>query len=119
VVIIDDEEPVREAVEEILRLEGIDVLGAADGMEGLSLCRSREDIRLVLLDLSMPGLGGRETLREIKQMAPDLPVILSSGYSEAEALGALAADTLAGFLQKPYDAARLVAEVRRFVVAGG
>ena len=109
VLVIDDEAPVREAVTDILESEGLTVLTAADGIAGVTAYRERQaDIRLVLLDLSMPGLNGVDTFQALRQINPMVSVILSSGYSQDEATRRFAGQGLAGFLQKPYDVETLV-----------
>ncbi|MCI0395946.1 MAG: response regulator [Chloroflexi bacterium] len=114
ILVIDDEEPVREAVSDILELEGWQVLAAPDGPAGIALYQEKQEaVRLVLLDLSMPGMSGEEALREVRRLDPAVPVILSSGYSEAEVIGGLAGQEGVGFLQKPYQAARLLQEVTK------
>ncbi|HLF27250.1 MAG TPA: PAS domain S-box protein [Anaerolineae bacterium] len=114
VLIIDDEEPVREAITDILELDDLQALTAANGAAGIALYRAHQaEIRLVLLDLSMPGLSGEETFRELRQIDPDVPVLLSSGYSQTEATQRFASEALAGFIQKPYDANTLLIEIRR------
>ncbi len=113
VLVIDDEAPVREAVADILEIEGVQVVGAATGAAGIDLYRDRvAEIGLVLLDLSMPGMTGDETLRRLREINPDIQVVLSSGYSEAEATRRFTGLGLVGFIQKPYDAASLVEVVR-------
>lgn len=114
VLIIDDEEPVREAVSDILDMEGVPVLVAADGALGLELYRQwQAEVRLVLLDLSMPGLSGEETFHALRRINPDVRVVLSSGYSQTEAARRFINEPVAGFLQKPYDVEALIAEVWR------
>ncbi len=114
VLVIDDEEPVRDAVTDILELEGLAVLTAPDGRVGIELYRQRQaEIRLILLDLSMPGLNGEETLRELRQTDAHVRVLLSSGYSHAEVAARFAGQSEVGFIQKPYDAEQLVREVKR------
>ncbi len=113
-LVIDDEAPVREAVTDILEMEGLTVIAAATGAEGIELYRKRaRGIGLVLLDLSMPGLSGEETFKQLRQIDPEVRVILSSGYSQAEAFERFAGEGLLGFIQKPYDADTLIREVRR------
>jgi DNA-binding NtrC family response regulator len=68
------------------------------------------EIRLILLDLSMPGLNGEETLRELRQTDAHVRVLLSSGYSHAEVAARFAGQSEVGFIQKPYDAGQLVRE---------
>lgn len=114
VLVIDDEGPVREAVSDILDMEGIDVLQAADGLEGIDIYRSHiAEIDLVLLDLSMPGLSGEETLKELHQIDPQVRILLSSGYSESEVTHGLNQAGLVGFLQKPYRMNTLLETVAR------
>ena len=103
VLVIDDEAIVREVVRDILASEGVRILEAPDGRSGVeTFLRHRNDIDLVLLDLSMPGISGEETLRLLRKEAPDVRVVLSSGYSETEAMEHLSGSAVAGFLQKPY-----------------
>jgi CheY-like chemotaxis protein len=114
VLVIDDEAPVRDAVADILDLEGVVVLSAPDGRAGIDLYRQRQaDISLIMLDLSMPGLNGEETFRELRAINPDVRVLLSSGYSQDEVAARFAGQSAVGFIQKPYDAEQLVKEVRR------
>ncbi len=116
VLVIDDEAPVREAVTDILELDGWPVLTAPNGAAGIALYRERQaEVGLVLLDLSMPDLSGEETFHELRKINPDVRVALSSGYNEAEATRQFAGQGLAGFIQKPYDAAKLVKEVRKYL----
>lgn len=114
VLIIDDEEPVREAVADILELEGVASIAAANGAEGVALYKQNLPvIGVVLLDLSMPGLSGEDTLVELHKINPNVPVVLSSGYSELDARPRFEQIGVAGFIQKPYDLEMFVAEIRR------
>jgi two-component system, cell cycle sensor histidine kinase and response regulator CckA len=61
----------------------------------------KEELNLVILDLTMPLMGGEETFAQIHGLAPDLPVILTSGYDAAEAVSKFGNNALAGFIQKP------------------
>ncbi len=114
ILVIDDEEPVRDAVTDILDLEGLSVLTAPDGQTGIELYRARQaEIDLIILDLSMPGLTGEETFRELRQINPQVRIMLSSGYSHDEVISRFAGQREVAFIQKPYDAGQLVAEVKR------
>jgi PAS domain S-box-containing protein len=118
-LIIDDEAPVREAVTDILELEGLRVLGAQDGEAGIRLYRThRAEIDLILLDHSMPGLNGEQTLEQLKQIDPNVKVILSSGYRKEDIASEFADRGFAGFIQKPYSAAALIDAVRRHLRQG-
>jgi CheY-like chemotaxis protein len=116
ILVIDDEEIVRSTADTALRRLGYNVITAADGSRGVELLREHcQSIRLVLLDLSMPGVSGEETMREIRKIRPDVPVVLSSGYSEAYALRGFEDQMLAGFLQKPYTGRTLALRVREAI----
>ena len=113
-LLIDDEEVVRDMVGEVLEQEGVSVLRAEDGARGVALFREQQErIDLVLLDLSMPGLSGEETFRRLRDVDPAVPVILSSGYDHDEARGRFGEGTPAGFIQKPYRPEQLMAEIDR------
>jgi CheY-like chemotaxis protein len=115
-LLIDDEAIVREMVTEVLEHEGLDVVAAGDGEEGVALFRKLgAEIDVVLLDLSMPGLGGEETFARLSALRPDVPVILSSGYDRAEATRRFEGPAPSGFIQKPYRPDELLAEIRRCV----
>jgi CheY-like chemotaxis protein len=103
VLVIDDDEGMRDLATDILSRAGLQVLAAADGREGLEVFRAHVDeIDLVLLDRTMPTMSGCETLQEIRKIHPSTPVVLASGYSEERAAAELAGAGLAGFLQKPF-----------------
>lgn len=118
VLIIDDEEGVCEAVTDILEMADIPVFTALDGAEGLETYRSHmAEIGLVLLDLSMPGMNGEETYRALRQINPQVQVILSSGYDEQEVFRRFNDLGLGGFLQKPYNLNTLIETVKRHMVS--
>jgi two-component system cell cycle sensor histidine kinase/response regulator CckA len=114
VLVVDDEEAVREVIHSVLEVAGFDTLIAKDGNTAVELFRANgAEIGLVLLDLSMPGLSGEQTFEELRRMDPTVRVLLSSGYSEAEATRRFVGRGLAGFIQKPYRPEQLVDAVRR------
>jgi signal transduction histidine kinase/CheY-like chemotaxis protein len=113
VLVIDDEEIVRRTARATLERFGYKVVMAEDGRQGLDEFRrlaGRVDV--VLLDMTMPVMSGEETFRELRLIRPDVQVILSSGYNEVEAIRHFAGKGLAGFIQKPYTAARLAQAIR-------
>jgi PAS domain S-box-containing protein len=113
ILIVDDEEIVRSVTGRILRSFGFKVVSAADGIEGLSRFRSHEnEVRAVLLDLTMPGLDGEAVFRELRALRHDLPVLLMSGYNEQDAVSRFAGKGLAGFLQKPFTVDQLLEKLR-------
>ena len=105
VLVVEDEEGVREVVGRMIERLGFEVITAEDGVAAMDVVdRHRGSLAAVLLDLSMPRMGGQETLRHLRERRPDLPVIVMSGYTEQEAATRLLDGTsgAAGFLQKPF-----------------
>ena len=103
----------------MVEIAGFSVLTANDGEEAVRMYREHQDeIACVLLDLTMPKMGGEETFRAIRQISPDVRVILSSGYSEETATGRFAGLGLAGFIQKPYQLDTMIATLRQSVTGG-
>jgi PAS domain S-box-containing protein len=113
VLVVEDEDEIRSFAEHVLRAHGFDVVSAADGLSALErLKQRRDDIGLVLLDLSMPRMTGDEVFRRMREAGPLPRVILTSGYPSSEATAAFVPGELSGFLHKPYDAETLIARVR-------
>jgi PAS domain S-box-containing protein len=103
VLVVEDEASLRAAAVKLLNHAGFDTLQAVDGVEALRMLEQHRDrIRLILMDLTMPRMGGEEAYRELRQRGIRIPVILSSGFHESEALRRFRGQGLAGFLQKPY-----------------
>jgi CheY-like chemotaxis protein len=113
VLIVDDEQAVREVAAAVLRRHGADVLLAGDGAAALELYRQRpEAINLVLLDLTMPGLSGEDVLRALHQSGAGPKVVVMSGYSEQETMRRCAELGAVGFLRKPFELATIIAKMR-------
>ncbi len=103
VLVADDEPSVRTVAAGFLARLGFETLAAADGEDAVATFRSHAgQIACVILDLTMPKLGGEDVFREIRRLRPDVPVILSSGYNEQEVTQRFTGRGLAGFIQKPY-----------------
>ena len=114
VLVADDEEVVSSLARDVLERAGFKVFTAADGRQTIEIFRRHAgDIVAVLLDLTMPHLSGSEALDEIRRIRSDVPVILSSGYGEEEAVKRLGAKGLAGFIQKPYLPPELLAKMKQ------
>jgi signal transduction histidine kinase len=112
VLVIDDEEVVRRTAKATLERSGYDIVLAENGTEGVQLFQALANkISAVLLDLTMPDIGGEETLRRIQAIRPEVKVILSSGFNEVEVVRKFAGKGLAGFLQKPYTSMALMEKV--------
>jgi CheY-like chemotaxis protein len=115
-LIVDDEEQVRQVLTTMLRAAGYRVVAAADGQEALSLYQdameSAAAFDLVVLDLAMPVMGGRECLLELMAMDPSVKVLLSSGLVETEMQGEILQQA-AGILKKPFQFRELTEQVGR------
>lgn len=110
-LVVDDEPMLRNMAASMLRqLMGHEVITACDGRQALDIFSSRRDeINLVLLDLSMPGMDGWQALEALRGYRPDIPVILVSGYDEARVMRDYHREMPQAFLHKPYRAAELKA----------
>ena len=114
ILVVDDERTVRQVCRMALEKAGCSVILAEDGAIGLRCLEEHGDeIQLMLLDLGMPGLNGRQVLEQARAAGRTLPVIVFSGYSEHEVAREFEGLQIAAFLQKPFSAARLTAEVTR------
>jgi PAS domain S-box-containing protein len=110
VLIVDDESSVCRAAARMVEQLGFDVLTAADGAEAIEVfAQHADDITCVLLDLTMPRMGGEETFLELRKMRQDIPVVLSSGYEKTELSRRFVGPGMPGFIRKPY----MLAELRR------
>ena len=113
VLVVDDEETVRNLTRRMLERAGFTVLAAEDGRHAVEIFkRVMAEVDLVILDLTMPHLDGEACFRELRLMKPEIKVILSSGYNEQDVVNLFAGKGLAGFIQKPYTTAELIAKVR-------
>jgi CheY-like chemotaxis protein len=111
--VVDDEAQIRAVAEHVLEHTGFTVLTAADGREAVAVFREHaETVRAVLLNLTMPHQDGAATARQLRQIRPDLRIILTSGYTEEEATRQFTSRDLSGFLQKPYTIKDLIAALR-------
>jgi len=116
VLVVDDEEAVRSIAATVLEIHGAAILTAGGGDEALELLRTHGGkISLVLLDLTMPGLSGEETLRRMRMLGARQPVILMSGYSETETMQRSTDLGVAGFIQKPFEVTTLLAKAKPFL----
>ena len=116
VLVVDDEDVVRQTAKHTLERYGYRVLTAEDGSKAVDLYQQQpSEIALVLLDLTMPVMSGQEALRRMQSIHPQVRVLLSSGYNEVEAVQRFAGKGLAGFIQKPYTAAALAEKVKEVI----
>jgi PAS domain S-box-containing protein len=114
VLVVDDEPPARAVACALAGAMGLQVIEAGDGAEGLALFRQKgREVDLVLMDLTMPRMDGREAFLAMKAEDPSVPVVLTSGYNEQFAVGDLQGGELAGFLPKPYNRSQFETTIRQ------
>jgi len=113
VLVVDDEEPVRQVASEILRYLGYSVVTAPSGEEAVQGVKNGTKPDLVLLDIIMPGMNGHQTLRALREIEPDLPILISTGYSDRTAAASLIEEGADGFVSKPYHIETLAAQLQK------
>lgn len=116
ILVIDDEEDVQKFFNVILQKEGYKVISAINGIEGIEKVKVyREQIQLIILDIKMPGLNGVETLRQIRRILPDVPVIVSTGYSE-DSINVFEPELkISDFLTKPFGTKEILEKIAMFI----
>jgi two-component system, cell cycle sensor histidine kinase and response regulator CckA len=116
--VIDDEAVVRNLTKAVLTRYGYSVLLAEDGERGVEqFASTADDVLLVLLDVSMPGLSGEETLQRLRAIRRDVKILLCSGYSAEEAVRTFQGNGIGDFLQKPFTAQELARKVKQVLSA--
>ena len=118
ILFVDDDEEIISVGRKILASLGYTVLVADGGQAAVDLFSDQQDrIDLVILDYVMPGMGGREVFEALKQIQPDVNVLLSSGYSSTDQVAALIERGCRGFIQKPYDTVKMSRTIRTILDA--
>ena len=118
VLVVDDEQTVRQVAKVTLERGGFQVLLAEDGRQGIEVFRGRAaEIAAVLLDMTMPDMSGDQVFAEMQAIRPDVRVILASGFSQQDTVPRFGASGLAEFIQKPYRPGELLDKLRQ--VLGG
>lgn len=113
ILVVDDEEPVRNLVSRVLLRAGYDVLLAENGRDAIRIYRDHmASIQAVLLDMSMPVMDGAETSRQIYEINPNARILFSSGYEETDATRRVEHEGHHSFIQKPYQPKDLIRELR-------
>ena len=112
VLVVDDEEGLRTLMVCALEETGCTVYEAGDGEEGLARFEEHADeLDVVVLDLTMPKLGGDEVFRRIRTRRPDMRVILCSGYTEEDIIRHFDGQGLSGFIEKPFRPSELIKKI--------
>lgn len=114
ILIVDDEEFIRDFLRGILKTYGAHVIEAKDGYEAVDIYRNiKEKIDLIILDMIMPGKKGDEVLKEIRDIDKDVKIIISSGFMNDKQKKALKEYHVNGFLDKPYNDKRLIEAINK------
>jgi len=118
ILLVDDEQTVRQVAQKILTSSGYEVIAVADGAEAVAVFR-RDPARFaaVLLDLTMPHMDGEEAFRVLKETHPAVRVLIMSGFNEQDTISRFVGRGVAGFLPKPFSADMLLTRLRD-VLAG-
>jgi len=117
ILLIDDEEMIIKVGEELLRELGYEVMTARSGQEAIGLYRDNADkIDLVIMDMIMPGMGGGETFDRLKEINPDIRVLLSSGYSINGQASQILERGCDGFIQKPFNLIQLSDKIHSIII---
>jgi len=113
ILLVDDEDYIRDIAFQMLTSFGYTVLTAADGETAMEIYRrKRDEIDLIILDLIMPGMSGRKCFEEILKMNPEAKVLIASGYSPDESTHEILKAGAKGFLSKPYEMKEILKKVR-------
>ncbi len=118
-LLVEDEREVAERAAELLAEEGYKVIVAYDGFEALRIYEEMgKKIGLVILDFFLPVMDGDAVFDELRDINPNIDVVLSSGFAEQSKIGAMLAQGLRGFIPKPYTRAKLLEQVRSALDVG-
>jgi PAS domain S-box-containing protein len=116
VLLVDDEEVVREIGSDMLKGMGLKCLTASNGSEGIEIFKqNRAAIRLVILDVEMPGLSGDKAFHVLKGLDPHIPILIASGYGKEYLEATIFKEKIENFLPKPFNIEQLLYQVSRLL----
>ncbi|MRR15390.1 MAG: PAS domain S-box protein [Deltaproteobacteria bacterium] len=116
ILLVDDEKNILETVEDTLKLFGYRVITAESGEEAVKIyARLKDSIDLVILDLIMPGGGGKKCLHDLRSIKPDVRVLMTSGFASGQQTEDLTLAGAAGFIHKPYRPEDLLGTIRKII----
>ena len=116
ILLVDDEKSILETVKDTLKLFGYRIITAESGEEAVEIYdRLKEEIDLVILDLIMPGGGGKKCLHDLRSIRTDVKVLMTSGYSSSRQTEDLTVAGAAGFIHKPYRPEDLLSAIRNII----
>jgi DNA-binding NtrC family response regulator len=118
ILVIDDEQGIRNLLDTLLSRKGYEVVLASNGQKGLELCR-RERPDVVVLDLNMPEMNGLTVLQQVRQLNPAQPVVILTGAGTAEAAQQVRALGVTEFVEKEFSMHRLGDSLKRLLNSAG
>jgi len=120
ILLVDDEQMILEVGKELLEALGYTVIPARNGKEAIEIfMKDKKRIDMVILDMIMPDMGGRETFDRLKQINPDIKVLLASGYSIEGQATEILERGCNGFIQKPFNLSQLSQKIREVLDKSG
>lgn len=112
ILLVDDEQPVRESLSELLEEHGYFIYAKSNGKDGLAFFEAHQDeIDVAVIDKNMPGLDGEQLLSALKKIRPHLPIILATGSVENECIAALEQKGASCLLIKPFEPTELLSAI--------
>lgn len=116
ILLVDDEKSILDTGKDTLNLYGYEILTAGNGEQAIDIYQvHREKIHLIVLDLIMPGMGGKKCLKDLIAINPRVKVLMTSGYSTSQQVEELIDEGAAGFINKPYRVDDLLANIRKVI----
>jgi two-component system cell cycle sensor histidine kinase/response regulator CckA len=116
ILLVDDEEDVRIIAGQMLKAMGYKVETASDGYEGLEQFKTDPmAFSVILLDYSMPGMDGIETMKELRKLRGDVPILFSTGYSDDQTMQEMEAMNVNGVVRKPFMISELVDAITKVI----
>jgi CheY-like chemotaxis protein len=116
ILVVDDEYNIRSMMREIMEMSGLKVFTAGNGKDGVEMYKKyRDDIDLIIMDMVMPIMDGREAFLEIKKIDPQQKIFIISGYSQREDLEDMLEKGAVGFLRKPFQVKEIVSKVKEIL----
>jgi CheY-like chemotaxis protein len=117
-LVVEDDDALREIATSVLRSAGYTVLAAASGAAALEIAAQHQgSLQLVLTDMVMPGMGGRELATRLTEIRPDIRIVYTSGYTDDAILRRHALEASDHFLSKPYTVVELTRRIRKVLDA--
>jgi two-component system chemotaxis response regulator CheY len=121
IMVVDDEDDVRETIRLQLESENYNVIEAENGEEAIKLLRSEDNLTncgLILCDIRMPKVNGIEYIDYLKEQAPGIPVVVITGYPDTEMAVGLMSKGVDDYLVKPVESEKLLTVVKKMIAKG-